>query len=118
MKRWLAVAVVTGAIAVTSIGCSSSTSTDPNQVVGVVSEVTGDLTEIQSFVILDDDGKSHLFTPAEGLLFYGGPLSHLRDHIITGERVVVTFEEGAYGAMTAVAIEHADGNSSHESPTE
>lgn len=118
MRRWLVVAVAAVVVSVVSVGCSSSTTVNPNQVEGVVSEVTGDLTAIQSFVILDDNGKSHLFTPEQGLLFYGGPLSHLRDHIISGQRVVVTFEEGAYGAMTAVLIEHTDGDSLHESPTE
>ena len=117
MKRWLIFAVVAGAVAVVSVGCSSSTPANANQIEGVISEVTGDLTEIQSFVILDDEGKSHLFTPEQGLVFYGGPLSHLRDHIITGERVVVTFEEAAYGSMTAVLIEHADDDAPHESPS-
>jgi hypothetical protein len=33
---------------------------------------------------------------------------------VSGERVRVTFEEGAYGAMTATLIVHADGDTPHE----
>lgn len=83
---------------------------------GIVSEVTGDLSNVETFVVLDDQGNSHLFTPEPGLLFYGGPLTHLRDHIVTGQRIKVTFEDSAYGEMTAVLIEHADGDSSHQTP--
>jgi hypothetical protein len=70
---------------------------------------------VESFVVLDDEGNSHLLTPEDGLMFYGGPLSHLREHIVTGERVRVTFKEGAYGAMTATLIVHADGDTPHDS---
>jgi hypothetical protein len=105
---------VATAIAIAAVGCASEDSGASDEVVGVVAEVTGDLTHVESFVVLDDEGNSHLLTPAEGLLFYGGPLSHLRDHIVSGERVRVTFEEGAYGAMTATLIVHADGDTPHE----
>lgn len=107
----LAVAVVIAAVAV---GCASDDTGSSNEIVGVVTELTGDLTHVESFVVLDDEGNSHLMTPSEGLLFYGGPLSHLRDHIVTGERVRVTFSEGAYGAMTATLIVHAEGDTPHE----
>jgi hypothetical protein len=113
MKRTIVLAVAT-AIAIAAVGCASDDSGASDEVVGVVAEVTGDLTHVESFVVLDDAGNSHLLTPAEGLLFYGGPLSHLRDHIVSGERVRVTFEEGAYGAMTATLIVHADGDTPHE----
>lgn len=113
MKRTIVLAVAT-AIAIAAVGCASDDSGASDEVVGVVAEVTGDLTHVESFVVLDDEGNSHLLTPAEGLLFYGGPLSHLRDHIVSGERVRVTFEEGAYGAMTATLIVHADGDTPHE----
>ena len=94
--------------------CSSEESSAADTVEGIVTEVTGDLTAVESLVILDSEGKSHLFKPTPGLLFYGGPLSHLRDHVVTGQRVVVTFEAGAYGEQIAVLIEHADADSVHE----
>lgn len=108
-------AVVVAVVAVLA-GCSSPEQQAANQIEGIVTEVTGDLEHVESFVVLDGDGMSHLLTPEDGLLFYGGPVSHLRDHIVSGERVVVTFEEGAYGAMIAVLIEHADGSTVHQSP--
>lgn len=114
MRRLITLAVAAGII-VTAVGCASDDSGGSQEVVGVVTEVTGDLTQVESFVVLDADGNSHLMTPQNGLLFYGGPLSHLRDHIVTGERVRVTFEEGAYGAMTATLVVHADGDTPHES---
>jgi hypothetical protein len=95
-------------------GCGSDDSGEANTVEGIVTEVTGDLTAVESLVIMDSEGKSHFFKPTPGLLFYGGPLSHLRDHVVTGQRVVVTFEAGAYGERIAVLIEHADANSVHE----
>ena len=94
--------------------CASSDSDDPNTVEGIVTEVTGDLVVVESLVVMDSDGKSHLFKPEVGLLFYGGPLSHLRDHVVTGQPVVVTFEEGPNGERTAILIEHADDDSGHE----
>jgi hypothetical protein len=94
--------------------CASDDSAEPNTVEGIVTEVTGDLTAVESLVIMDSEGKSHFFKPTPGLLFYGGPLSHLRDHVVTGQRVVVTFEAGAYGEQIAVLIEHADADSVHE----
>jgi hypothetical protein len=95
-------------------GCASDDSRDANTVEGIVTDVTGDLTAVESLVIMDSDGKSHFFRPTPGLLFYGGPLSHLRDHVVTGQRVVVTFEAGAYGERIAVLIVHEDADSAHE----
>lgn len=100
-----------------SVGCSSPNELASNQVSGIVTEVSGDLTSVDSFVVLDSDGNSHLFRPAPGLLFYGGPLIHLRDHVTTGQRVTVTFESAAYGGMTAVLVEHEDPDSEHQVPS-
>ena len=94
--------------------CVSDDADDSNTVEGIVTEVRGDLTLVESLVIMDSEGKSHLFRPKPGLLFYGGPLSHLRDHVVTGQRVIVTFSEGAYGERMAILIEHADADSVHE----
>ena len=95
-------------------GCASDASSVDNTVEGIVTEVTGDLSTVESFVIMDSEGKSHFFKPEPGLLFYGGPLPHLRDHVVSGQRVVVTYEVGAYGERTAVLITHADPSADHE----
>lgn len=107
---WIMVTVVTLVLA----ACASDSADDSNTVEGIVTEVTGDLTIVESLVVMDSDGKSHLFKPEPGLLFYGGPLSHLRDHVVTGQPVVVTFTVGADGERTAILIEHADGDPVHE----
>jgi len=103
-------------VGLVATGCTSATELADNQVSGIVTEVTGDLTVVESFVVLDNEGNSHLFRPAPDLLFYGGPLIHLRDHVTTGQRVTVTFESAASGEMTAVLVEHEDSESEHQTP--
>lgn len=113
-RRRRALWLIAVAMALVVSACASEDSADANAVEGIVTEVTGDLTAVESLVIMDSDGRSHLFRPNPGLLFYGGPLSHLRDHVVTGQRVVVSFEAGAYGGRIAILIEHADADSVHE----
>jgi len=88
-------------------GCSTADTASDTMVSGVISEVRGDLTTVTGFVVLAEDGSSHRFTPMDGLLFEGGPLTHLREHVVTGQRVVVTFELGASGELVAVRVEDA-----------
>ena len=111
-RAGLVLGVIAAAIALAA--CGSDSSEDSLKVEGIVTEVTGDLTAVESLVIMDSDGRSHLFKPSPGLLFYGGPLSHLRDHVLTGQRVVVTFEAGLYGERVVVLIKHADAGAVHE----
>ncbi len=58
-------------------GCSGLQGTEGTEgdVVGIVTEVTGDLTEIESFVVLDTSGDSHKFTPRDGMTVTGSPAS-------------------------------------------
>lgn len=112
--RYAATVLAVLGLAMVLSACSSGESEHSNAVEGIVTEVTGDLSNVESFVVLDADGKSHLFKPEAGLLFYGAPLSHLRDHVVTGQPVVVTFKEGPSGERTAILIEHADEHSGHE----
>lgn len=88
-------------------GCSTSDITGDNTLTGVVSEVNGDLTTVSGFVVLAADGSSHRFTPVDGLLFDGGPLTHIREHVVTGQPVVVTFELGGNGELVATGVEDA-----------
>ena len=53
----------------------------------------GDLEVVRSFTLVTEDGESLEFVPAPGAAFHGGPLSHLRDHLVSGERVVVFYVE-------------------------
>jgi hypothetical protein len=106
--------VVVATVVIVVSACGANSDDPPDTVEGIVSEVTGDLTTVESLVIMDADGNSHLFKPTSGLLFYGAPLSHLRDHVVTGQRVAVTFDIGAYGERIAILIEHAEAESAHE----
>jgi len=105
-KRHVLVVLVVAVVLVLS-GCSGSDPVSGDTITGVVSEVNGDLTTVTGFVVLAPDGSSHRFTPADGLLFEGGPLPHLREHVITGQAVIVTFEQGPAGELIAVHVEDA-----------
>lgn len=61
------------------------------QEVGVVVAVDGDLNEIRGFSLLLPDGAVIKLVPQAGLLFDGGPLSHLRDHLVSGAPVSVVY---------------------------
>ncbi len=81
-------------------GCST-TPDSAHEVVGVVTGVTGNLTDIESFVVLDSEGNSHLFELADGMTVNGAPPSHLRDHLVSGEAVRVFFHEDSSGTRIA-----------------
>jgi len=80
--------------------CSGSTSTE-GEVFGIVTEVTGDLSGVESFIVLDTEGDSHKFVPGPGLEVMGQPPSHLRDHVVSGEPVTVTYHENSAGELVA-----------------
>lgn len=94
----LAVVVLVSAVA----GCTSD-STD-TMVVGIVTQVSGDLGSVESFIITDPEGQSYQFTPVDGLLFDGGPIDHLREHIVSGDPVQVRYERSDDGALIAVEV--------------
>jgi hypothetical protein len=71
---------------------------------GIVIEVEGDLDEVTSFTVLVEGGEM-TFLPVEGGA-YDFPLSHLREHLRTGEPVLVTWELDG-GRRVALAL--ADG---------
>lgn len=92
-------------VAVLIAGCSGSQAAD-DEVVGVVTEVMGSLTTIESFVVLDAQGRSHKFAVAPGMTVVGSPPSHLRDHLISGEIVRVMFHETPNGGRIADNVVH------------
>ena len=116
MRRTFILTLMIAVLALVAAACGDA-SDDDAPVEGVVTQVSGSLGNVESFVVMDENGESHMFEPQPGLLFYGAPLDHLRDHIVTGQAVKVTYERGAYGALTATLIEHADGDSTHETPS-
>ena len=60
---------------------------------GVVVEITGQLDDIESFVLVDEDGARLTFTVTPESDFHQLPLSHLNEHRISGAPVVVDYEE-------------------------
>ena len=75
----------------------------PDAVTGVVVEVDGDLTSVASFVLRDADGAERRFVPESGIDFDGAPISHIRDHLRSGDAVRVEYEERE-GSLVATAV--------------
>ncbi len=74
--------------------------------VGVVVEIDGDLETVRSFVLRTGDGEELTFVPDASADFDGAPLSHLRDHLRSGEEVRVDYEERE-GTRIALRISDA-----------
>lgn len=101
MKTWLgALVLLSGALA----GCAG----DEGRVTGVLTAVEGDLAGIESFELLAR-GERIRFVLEEGVDGFGDggtPLSHLYEHLQTGDPIRVTYRvEGD----TRVAILIEDG---------
>lgn len=82
--------------------CGSSRSA-----VGVVTAFDGDLQSVRSFTILTLDGEELTFVPDLRVAMVEFPLPHLQDHLTTGDRVQVVWEEREDGTLVAVAISDA-----------
>jgi hypothetical protein len=72
---------------ITLVACGQSSGT----VRGVITSVEGDLDEISAFTTLVE-GSELRFLPVEDGA-YDFPLAHLREHLRTGEPVLVGWEE-------------------------
>ena len=79
-------------------------------VIGVVVSVEGTLAGTDSLTLRLEDGSDLTLVPVEGLLFDGvSPLSHVRDHLVSGSPVQVTYRTSAAGPVTAIEIGDAGG---------
>ena len=92
--------------------CGSDTSASEvstvTEVTGVVVAVDGDLSEINSFSVVLGDGEILELVPEAGLLFDGDePLSHVRDHLVSGGPVAVEFYEDGEN-LICVAVGDAE----------
>lgn len=100
MNRRLAALLLGGAMLLAACGGSVST------VRGVVIEVDGDLTSVQSFTLRADGGELIELVPApDGTFTF--PLSHLQEHRASLSPVVVEIEDRE-GVRVAVWIGDAD----------
>lgn len=88
-------------VAATLTACSG----DENRVTGVLIDVDGDLTAVESFEI-QSGGERLRFVPDDGLDVFGDggtPLSHLFEHLQTGDPIRVTYRvEGNTRVATLV----------------
>lgn len=103
MRRLLAAI----ALLLVAAGCSGDPGGDVPEVAGIVVDVDGDLTSVQSFTVVDESGTSFTFVPEEGLTFHDGPLSHLSSHVTSGEPIVVGYESRDDGTLVAVSVDDA-----------
>ena len=97
-RRSAAVALV---LALLVTACGSDTTA-----VGVVTAYDGDLQTVNSFSMRTLDGLDLTFQPGdEGAFDF--PLPHLQEHLASGDRIRVTWEEQSDGTLIAVAIADA-----------
>lgn len=91
--------LVVAAIGVVACGAATSETT------GIVVEVEGDLTTVSSFVVVDESGKRLVFVPSREILFHDrAPITHVRDHLRTGEPVTVVYEELDDGSLLVLEV--------------
>jgi hypothetical protein len=102
-----ALAVLVVVVVLATAACSSSDGGGDGRVTGVVTQVSGELGEVASFVVTDGEGKSYQFEPAPGLTFEEGPLDHLREHIVSGDPVEVAYERSPEGVLVAIRVTDA-----------
>ncbi len=95
---------------VTSAPVTTSGASAEVSVIGVVVSVDGTLAGTNSLTIRLEDGSDLTLVPADGLLFDGvSPLSHVRDHLVSGSPVQITYRTSAEGPVTAIEIGDAGG---------
>ncbi len=84
-------------------------------VTGVVIDVVGGLAGVDSFTLRLPNGSDLVLAPAEDLLFDDvAPISHLRDHLISGAPVTATYLQADQGVPVVVAVGDAEGGHSDD----
>jgi hypothetical protein len=88
-------------VALVLVACGSSDAV----VSGVVVGVDGDLTTVNSFQVRTTEGDLLVFVPAPGIRFHdAAPLSHLTDHLVSGEIVEIVYETLNDGTLVATKV--------------
>ena len=99
IRRWVLVA----ALLVIVVACSDEPPTGALTATGRVTAVTG-VDRLESFVIEGGDGSSRLFIPAEA---FDRSLEELREFVVSGSAVDVTFERADEGPDVALKLVRA-----------
>ncbi|MEX1207655.1 MAG: hypothetical protein WD652_06435 [Acidimicrobiia bacterium] len=92
--------LITLLVAATLTACSG----DEGRVTGVLTAVDGDLTGVESFEI-QSGGARLRFVPDDGLDVFGDdgtPLSHLFEHLQTGDPIRVTYRTTSEGNIATL----------------
>jgi hypothetical protein len=85
--------------------CNDNAEPSHGEVTGVIVEVQGEgLGQVETFTVRSE-GETFEFVIDEAA-DYGFPLDHLNEHRVTGEPVVVVYEERE-GSLVALEIEDA-----------
>ena len=93
------------AVAVLLLVLAACSTGDEGRADGVVIDLVGGISSIESFTVRLGDGTDRIFEPAPGILFHGAaPLAHLRDHLVSGERVEVRFRTLDDGTLLALDV--------------
>lgn len=92
------------ALAFLALSLSACTASSGDEATGIVVDVQGDLEDIERFTVLVD-GEEMVFEPSPAGE-YAFPLGHLRDHLRSGEPVLVRWEEDG-DRMVAMFIDDA-----------
>ena len=86
---------------VVSVGCGGGR----QEATGVVIEVEGGIADISGFLLRLSDGSDLRLRPAAGVLFHDdAPVGHIRDHLRSGEPIVVEYEVLDDGTAVAYVI--------------
>lgn len=91
-------------VAVSLLGAACSASSVDGEIVGIVTEVTGDLSGVESFVVRDQSGNSYKFIPSNEMTVSGSPPRSLRDHVVSGTTVRVIYHENSGGQLVAETV--------------
>ena len=83
--------------------CSTQTT-----VTGRVIEVDGDLSNVESFAVVTEDGETLTFEP-DPFGRYPFPLPHLREHLVSGQLLRVDYRPAEDGTLVAFALNDAEG---------
>ena len=74
-----------------------------DQVRGVVVSIEGQLDQVTAFELVSNDGTRFRFSVDPDAEFDGLRLSHLNEHRLSAEPVVVSYKDG--GELVAISIE-------------
>ena len=96
---------LTALLVVVSLACASG---GDARVEGVVIDLSGDVSTVDSFTLRLADGSDRVYEPAPGILFHdSAPLAHLRDHLVSGKPVEVRYRTLDDGTLIAVEVADA-----------